>query len=256
MAIRRIVRRSSRLLVAGSTTETQDGFVAACKRALDGLCDDVVVEAAPLDELPRPWFIGDGDKVICGDCNERRKLYDIELSTTEVFEFYSHGWTAVPVCDFCSLAIPVFVDEDKVEDDEPTVQPGDSFTLADVKSAVGQLEKLDAENPDRVTLIGWDANGSPVSEGFIRFAPVSESAMLAISRAYYECLRDTGREPVRITISPDVEKRAHAEAERRIMRQDARLPPSAGVFDFYGVPVFVDSALDEGTVIAVRARPW
>lgn len=109
-----LVRRVLRLLVSDTTRLTQTAFAKhfarACRDAKLHPSNEVVVEAAPLDELPRGWFIADRDTFLCGDCNAHTNEYDVGLDRTEVWEWFSHGWLGPVVCRRCKLSIPVVID--------------------------------------------------------------------------------------------------------------------------------------------------
>lgn len=66
---------------------------------------------------PEP-FIHSSAETICPDCLtdlERARLGDVEV---EVWETYSEGWVAPPICNRCRLAIPVYVNGDATPDEE------------------------------------------------------------------------------------------------------------------------------------------
>lgn len=73
----------------------------------------VELAEAPFDEFPRPWFVADGDAVLCGDCNERLGTYDVNDDAVQVWEFWSEGWLGPVVCDSCHASLPVVVDPPK-----------------------------------------------------------------------------------------------------------------------------------------------
>lgn len=111
----REVKRTTRLLVTDVCRVTKTDFAKHFQRAVRDAAFtkslEVVVDAAPLDDLPRDWFIADGDTFLCGDCNERTRAFDVSHDTTEVWEWFSHGWLGPVVCRACKLCIPVYIDE-------------------------------------------------------------------------------------------------------------------------------------------------
>ena len=112
----REVKRTTRLLVTDICRVTKTDFAKHFQRAVRAAAFtkslEVVAEAAPMDDLPRDWFIHDGDEFVCGDCNHRLKLHDVSLDTTEVWEWFSNGWLGPCVCRVCKLSIPVILDGD------------------------------------------------------------------------------------------------------------------------------------------------
>lgn len=85
---------------------------------------------------------------LCEDCwtpEERESTSDPEV---EVWRYYTHGWTDVPVCHRCKLAIPVYVDS---EGAPPLVETGKPLTasrLFEAAKAHGEESDPDHEVGD------------------------------------------------------------------------------------------------------------